>query len=155
MIDTSTDRIHREILLAAPIQRVWDALADAQRFGQWFGVNIDGVFAPGARIHGRFVDPSYAHVPFDITIERIEPQHRLAWRWHPQFALEPHVDHSTEPSTLVEFELAEQSDGTLLTVVESGFDGLPEALRMSTYRGNEDGWAHQLQAISRYVADAT
>ena len=33
------------------------------------------------------------------------------------------LDYSKEPTTLVVFELADAADGTLLTVVESGFDG--------------------------------
>jgi uncharacterized protein YndB with AHSA1/START domain len=150
----STDSIRKQILLAAPRQRVWDAIADARRFGQWFGVDIDGAFAPGALVHGRFLDPQYAHIPFNITIERIEPLERLAWRWYPQAAIDPTADHSTEHATLVEFELLEQPDGVLLTIVESGFDALPAAFRVTTYRGNEDGWTQQLQNIARYVGNA-
>jgi uncharacterized protein YndB with AHSA1/START domain len=151
---TSTDRIRKQILLTAPQQRVWDAIADARRFGQWFGVDIDGAFTPGARVRGRILDPRYAHIPFDVTIDDVEPQHRLAWRWHPQDADELDVDHAHEPATRVVFELEAQSDGTLLTVVESGFDALPAGLRDRLYRGNEDGWTQQLLAITKYVADA-
>ena len=150
---TSTDRIRKQILLTAPRQRVWDAIADARRFGDWFGVDIDGAFEPGARVRGRLRDPNWAHIPFEVTIERIEPQERLTWRWHPQGALAPDVDHSNEPSTQVVFELEEQPGGTLLTIVESGFDALPAAFRDAAYRGNTDGWAEQVEAISRYVAD--
>src|SRR5258708_2340509 len=109
---TTTDRIRKQILLHAPKQRVWDAIADAQRFGQWFGVDIDGAFSPGARVHGRFLDPQYAHIPFELSIEQIEPQQRLAWRWHPGTDEDGRLN---EPTTLVEFELEEHPDGTLLT----------------------------------------
>jgi uncharacterized protein YndB with AHSA1/START domain len=151
---TSTDRIRKQILLTAPKQRVWDAIADSRRFGEWFGVDIDGAFEPGARVRGRIRDPRYAHIPFEVTIDSVEPQQRLAWRWHPQGAVEPDVDHSNEPATQVVFELEEQAGGILLTIVESGFDALPAALRESLYRGNADGWSQQVEAISRYVADA-
>src|SRR5207248_10932864 len=127
---------------------------DGKRFGQWFGVDLDldGSFTPGARVHGRILDERYAHIPFEITIERVEPQRLLAWRWHPTAALEPSVDQSPAPSTLVVFELQEQAGGTLLTVDESGFDALPASSRAQAYRGNDDGWTQQVENIRRYVA---
>jgi uncharacterized protein YndB with AHSA1/START domain len=150
MQSTSTDRIHKHVLLAAPRHRVWQAIADSTRFGQWFGVELDGPFSPGALVRGRILDQSYAHIPFEITIERMEPERLLSWRWqaHP---VEPDVDYAHEPTTLVVFELEDQPTGTLLTIVESGFDALSPARRAEAYRGNDEGWSQQLQAIERYV----
>jgi hypothetical protein len=54
----------------------------------------------------------------------------------------------------VEFELEEVEDGTLLRIVESGFDGIPLSRRMEAYRGNEEGWSIQAKAIERYVNPA-
>ena len=150
---TSTDRIHKEILINAPRARVWQALADARRFGQWFGVELDGPFAVGAQIHGKILDPNWAHVPFELTIERLEPDRLVALRWHP-YAIEAGRDYSAEPTTLIEFELHERADGTLLTVDESGFDALPPERRAEAYRGNEPGWAEQMHNIGRYVTSA-
>ena len=48
----------------------------------------------------------------------------FSYRWHP-YAVSADVDYSAEPTTLVEFRLEEATGGTLLTVVESGFDRLP------------------------------
>ena len=55
--------------------------------------------------------------------------------------------------TLVVFELEEVAAGTLLKVVESGFDGVPPARRLEAFRGNSDGWAEQMKRIERYVAE--
>jgi len=147
------DRIEKSILLRAPRARVWRALADAGEFGQWFGVKLNGSFAPGARLTGKITHKGYEHCPFEITIERMEPERRLSWRWHPH-AIDPKTDYSTEPTTLVVFELAEVADGTLLTVVESGLEGIPLARRGEAYRGNEQGWAAQMKAIETYVSQA-
>ena len=38
----SDDKIEKRILLRAPRARVWQALADAEAFGQWFGVKLSG-----------------------------------------------------------------------------------------------------------------
>lgn len=149
----SMDRIEKRILLRAPRARVWRALADAQAFGEWFGVKLNGSFAPGARLHGQILHKGYEHLPFEITIERMEPEQLFSWRWHPH-PIDPKIDYSSEPATLVVFELEEVAEGTLLTVVESGFEGIPLARRLEAYRGNEQGWAAQMKAIERYVSEA-
>jgi uncharacterized protein YndB with AHSA1/START domain len=147
----STDRIEKTIVLRAPRARVWRALAHADEFGAWFGVTLEGAFAPGARLTGRITTPGYEHVAMAITVERVEPEQLLSYRWHP-YAIEPGVDYAGEPTTLVEFHLADIGDGTQLTVIESGFDGIPLARRATAFRMNDQGWAEQLRNIARYVA---
>lgn len=126
MSPTSTDRIERQILLRAPRRRVWRALTDSGEFGTWFGVTVEGTFTLGAHVRGAITHPGYEHVVFDITIERMEPERLFSWRWHPH-AVQPGVDYSAEPTTLVAFELADAPGGTMLTAVESGFDQVPLA----------------------------
>jgi len=150
----NADRIEKNVLLRAPRARVWRALTDAEAFGQWFGVKLNGSFAPGARLRGQVTHKGYEHCPFEITIERMEPERLFSWRWHPH-AIDPKADYSAEPTTLVVFELKEVEDGTLLTVVESGFEGIPLARRAAAYRGNEQGWAGQMKAIESYVKQTT
>jgi uncharacterized protein YndB with AHSA1/START domain len=147
---TSTDRIEKKVVLRAPRARVWRALTEVKAFGEWFGVDIAGPFAPGARVGGQITHEGYEHVRFEITIDRMEPERLFSWRWHPG-AVEPGVDYAAEPTTLVVFELSEVEDGTLLTIVESGFDSIPPERRADAYRGNDEGWSGQLQAIERYV----
>src|SRR5260370_7982022 len=124
MSPTDTDRIEREILLRAPRRRVWRDRTDSAEFGAWFGVKVEGTFAPGAHVRGAITHPGYEHVVFDITIERMEPERLFSWRWHPH-PVEPGVDYSAEPTTLVVFELADAPVGTMLTLVESAFDQVP------------------------------
>jgi len=152
-LDRIDDRIEKQVLLRAPRSRVWQALADARSFGEWFGVELAGAFAPGARLRGKITHPGYEHVPFEITVERMEPERLFSWRWHPN-AIDPATDYSGEPTTLVVFRLEEVAGGTLLTVVESGFDSIPPARRAEAYRGNEGGWEAQMKAIERYVGRA-
>lgn len=146
----NTDRIEKSISLRAPRSRVWRALTDAEEFGQWFGVRLEGAFAPGVRLKGRVTNKGYEHVPFELTVERMEPEELFSWRWHP-YALDPNVDYSTEPTTLIVFTLEEVGAETLLTVVETGFDGIPLGRRLEAYRANEGGWAHQMKAIEKYA----
>lgn len=153
MATDDMDRIEKQIFLEAPRSRVWRALTDAEEFGRWFGVALEGPFVAGARVRGKVLHPGYEHVPFDLVVERVEPERRFAWRSHPH-PVEPGADYSAEPTTLVEFTLEEVDGGTRLTVVESGFSAIPLARREEAYRGNAEGWAAQLENIARYVAAA-
>jgi len=147
----TTDRIEKKIVLRAPRSRVWHAIADAEQFGAWFGARLEGEFAPGARIEGRITSPGYEHMTMEMTVERVDPERLFSYRWHP-YAVEPGVDYSNEPTTLVEFRLDEVAGGTELTVVESGFDRIPVTRRADALRMNDAGWAEQIKSIERYVA---
>lgn len=147
----STDRIEKQLTLKAPRARVWRALSSAAEFGRWFGARLDGaVFAPGARVKGPITTPGYETFNLELTVERVEPERLLSFRWHPY--AEPGTDLSAEPTTLVEFRLEEVPGGTLLTVVESGFDRLPPARREVARRMNEPGWSAQLENVRRHVS---
>jgi uncharacterized protein YndB with AHSA1/START domain len=147
-----TDRIEKRIVLKATRDRVWRALSHAPEFGSWFGVDFTGAtFAPGATVRGRLTYPGYEHVTVEIVIEKMEPGRLLSYRWHP-YAVDPNVDYSAEPTTLVVFELADTPEGTLLTVVESGFDHIPEHRRAEAFRMDDQGWAGQMRNIEKHVS---
>lgn len=163
-MDTGRDRIEKTILLRAPRDRVWRALSDSKQFGSWFGVAFDGPFVAGERVTGRIVptkvDPEvakaqepYSGMAFELTVDRIEPMRLFSFRWHP-FAIEPGVDYSREPTTLVVFELAEVPGGTKLDLTESGFEGIPLERRANAFTSNEQGWAAQMTLIEKYLAVA-
>jgi uncharacterized protein YndB with AHSA1/START domain len=151
-MNTSTDRIERTILLKAPRSRVWRALSNAAEFGAWFGVDFKGkAFAAGKPVRGKVTYPGYEHIVMEVQIERMELERLLSWRWHPA-AIDPAVDYSDEPTTLVEFELSEVEGGTVLTVVESGLDKIPLARRATVFRLNSSGWDAQMRNIEKHVA---
>lgn len=159
---STTDRIEKKVVLRAPRERVWRAISDAKQFGTWFGVEFDGPFVAGQRVTGKIVptqvDPAvakmqepYSGMAFDYTVEQIEPMRRFSFRWHP-FAIDPAVDYSKEPTTLVVFELEEVAGGTQLTITESGFDRIPLERRAKAFAANEGGWQAQSELIAKYLA---
>ncbi len=160
----SVDHIEKKILLLAPRKRVWRALSDSAEFGRWFGVKFDGPFAPGARLRGIIVPTTvksevakaqkeYEGIPFEITIEQMDPERLFSFRWHP-FAVEPGVDYSLEPTTLVVFALEEAANGVMLTVTESGFDQIPLARRAKAFTANERGWGMVMKLIEDYLVQS-
>jgi uncharacterized protein YndB with AHSA1/START domain len=152
-LNESTDRVERSVELEVPRSRVWKALTNAGEFGSWFGVHLEGkTFVAGERMLGRITYPGYEHLMMEMWIERIEPERLFSWRWHPA-AIDPNVDYSTEPTTLVVFELREIDGRTLLSVVESGFDRIPVERRSTVIRLNTSGWEEQMSNVKKYVAE--
>lgn len=147
----STDRIEKRVVVRASRSRVWRAITTAKEFEEWFRVNLDGEFAEGATIRGRITHPGYEHVTVEMQVERIEPERYFSYRWHPN-PIDPTVDYSAEPTTLVEFTLEETDGGTAITIVESGFDRIPLARRADAFRMNDQGWAGEIKNLERYVS---
>jgi uncharacterized protein YndB with AHSA1/START domain len=163
MTDSSVtpDRIEKKTVLKAPLARVWSAISDAKQFGTWFGVAFDGPFVAGQKLSGRIVptkvDPEVAAaqkdfegMPFDILVDRIEPQRLFSFRWHP-YAIEKDHDYSKEERTLVTFELEAAPGGTLLRITESGFDRIPLERRAKAFSMNEGGWEAQTRLVQKYL----
>jgi uncharacterized protein YndB with AHSA1/START domain len=149
---SSTDRIERKILLKATPARVWRALSNPEELGSWFGVKFTTqAFTPGQPAKGKITHPGYEHLEFVVTIDRMEPERLLSWRWHP-YAIETNVDYSKEQPTLVSFTLEKVEGGTLLTLTESGFDNVPAARRAEAFRMNNGGWDQQMKNIEKHVA---
>ncbi len=148
----STDRIEKQVRLSAPRSRVWRALTDTREFGQWFGVKLSDAMVPGTKLRGPVTNKGYEHVIFEATVETLEPETRFSFRWHP-YAVEAGVDYSSEPTTLVLFTLEEVVGGTMLTVVETGFDKIPAARRAKAFEMNTRGWAAQMENITRHLAN--
>ncbi|HTQ03260.1 MAG TPA: SRPBCC family protein [Polyangiaceae bacterium] len=167
----TTDKIEKRVTLKAPVSRVWRAIADAREFGRWFGFTLEGEFTPGKAMRGTFdgqldeaaliehqkklgVRPSKVKAAaLDTsfcTVERIEPERYFSFRWIP-YGIDAEADVANEPTTLVEFRLEPVAEGTLLTIVESGFDRVPAHRRERAFRMNEGGWAMQTQNVRRHV----
>ena len=146
------DRIEKQIVLRAPRARVWRAIVDRTEFGTWFKVSFPpGTFTAGETVRGKITHPGYEHLVMDIDVVDVVPEQRLSYRWHP-YDVDPNVDNSAEPKTLVTFTLEDAGGGTRLTIVESGFDKVPAHRRAEAFKMNEQGWSEQITNIERHVA---
>jgi uncharacterized protein YndB with AHSA1/START domain len=171
---TTTDRIEKRVTLRAPVSRVWRAIADVREFGRWFGFTLEGPFTPGRTVKGTFdgtldeaaivehqkrmgLKPSRVKLPAGssvfCTVDRVEPERYFSFRWIP-YGIDAEADPENEPTTLVEFILEPAPEGTLLTIVESGFDQVPAHRRARAFRMNEGGWAAQAENLRKHVEGA-
>jgi uncharacterized protein YndB with AHSA1/START domain len=145
------NKIEKKIELNAPVARVWRALTDHREFGEWFRVALESPFVVGQTTRGRITLPGYKHLVWEAVVQKMEPERLFSFTWHP-YAVDPAVDYSSEPPTLVEFHLEKTATGTLLTVIESGFEDLPAYRRAQAFRMNDGGWTQQMKNIETHVA---
>ena len=145
------DRVEKTIELRAPRSRVWRAISNAQEFGTWFGVGeplkLEGEFVPGSRILAQWA--GRATPEWFFTIEVVEPERLLAFRWLP-YEIAKGDDPAKHPTTLIEMRLDDTAIGTRLTIVESGFAKLP-ADKQYKREQNGLGWAIQAESIAQHV----
>ena len=140
------EQIAHEIVIDAPVDRVWAIITEAEHIRAWFafdGATID--LRPG----GELVMTWQEHGVYHARIERIEPERRFSWRW----ARLPGEEPREGDSTLVEFTLAPEGTGTRLRVVESGFRDLDlsEAERAQWAADNTQGWEGGLAQLQDYA----
>ena len=149
---TQTDRIERDVLIAAPVDRVWELITSAEHVGRWFGdagAEIDlrpgGALSLSWREHGT----CYGRV------EAVEPPHRFAYRW--LSTIGSRAEPAPGNSTLTEFTLAAEGEATRVAVVESGFDALDgdPAERTAALASHTRGWAEELDELAAYALGVT
>ena len=138
------DSIERETIIAAPVERVWALLTEAEHIRAWLafgGVELD--LRPGGALRFRWEE----HGEFHGVVDAVEPPTRFAFRW----ALNRDTAPAEGNSTHVEFTLAEAGGGTRLRVVERGFAALAgsDADRAQYIADNVQGWAGAFDALQQ------
>lgn len=145
-----TDRIEREIVVAAPAERLWEVLTRPEHIGRWFeGMDVELDLRPG----GTMVLTSQEFGKFQAIVDQVEPPRLLAYRW----ARHPDTPVSEGTATRVEFTLTPQGDGTRVRVAESGFAST-DAVKVDQARhaeANSQGWRQVLGSLQRYVEQRT
>ena len=144
------DSIERETTIDAPVERVWAVITEAEHLGRWFGdagAEID--LRPGGQLTMRWESGDTARA----RVEAVEPPRRFAYRWFHYSHADDGGEHTPANSTLVEFSLTAEGDGTRLRVVESGFAGLDasDAVKRADHAGNTRGWKHELGELVDYA----
>lgn len=140
-------RIEREILIEAPAELVWQVVTEPEHISGWFSDSAELDLRPGGAMVLRWRDHGAAHG----RVERVEPPRYFSFRWVVPMEREHEV--SDDNSTLVEFTLKPEGDGTRLTVVESGFADLagPDDESKRHYDDHERGWELELGELEAYL----
>jgi uncharacterized protein YndB with AHSA1/START domain len=147
------DQIERETVINAPVQRVWELITEAEHLGRWFG---DAGAEVDLRPGGAIVLHWSEHGTSRGRVVVVEPRTRFAYRWAP--FKDPGGEEPVEGnSTLVEFTLTPEGDGTRLRVVESGFASLAtsDQQRAKNVASNTRGWELETDELREYAEKAT
>ncbi|MEJ2853122.1 MULTISPECIES: SRPBCC domain-containing protein [unclassified Saccharothrix] len=143
------DRIERDTLIDAPVERVWPLVATP---GFWVDIpeDIAGTAVEGGTAVARHVE----HGEFPVRVVKVEEPSYIAYLWAPATPGQELVEGN---STLVEFTLSAEGDKTRLTVTESGFAALrvSDDVREQTVRNLAEGWPQVLDAAKKHVEEST
>jgi uncharacterized protein YndB with AHSA1/START domain len=140
------DRIEKEIVIEAPPEVVWELVTDPKHVGSWFGDSAVIDLRPGGDAALTWDD----YGTFLARIERVEPPSFFSFRWARPKDTAPAAGNST----LVEFSLSAEGEGTRLRVVESGFTTLDrsEDEKAKYAAENTEGWSVELGHLRDYAA---
>ncbi len=150
-MSTQQNKIVKVVELAAPIAKVWRAIADHEAFGAWFGVKLNDPFAVGKTTTGHITQPGHEHVQWLSVTEEMQDERLFVFSWPPS-ALDSETQYAAEAKVRVEFRLEAAGEGTRLTITESGFEQFPDAKRLEILRSNTEGWNIQARNIATYVS---
>ncbi len=139
------DRIEREVIVAAPPERLWEVLTEPEHIDRWFeGMTTQVDLRPG----GAMVLASEEFGKIDAVVEKVERPRLFSYRW----ARHPDTPVAEGTATLVEFTLTPEGSGTRVRVVESGFTST-DAVKVDQARhaeANSQGWLQVLDNLRRY-----
>jgi uncharacterized protein YndB with AHSA1/START domain len=150
-IDDSAFAVRRTVTIAAPIDKVWAAITEPAHLVRWFGQRAElPELAVGAR--GMLGFDGYGDYP--LRIEELDPPRAIAYRWSNDDTTSPADPGAPEEvvfarSTVFRFTLEEIADGTVLTVVETGFDTLSDPV--AAMASNRRGWTDEIDELVAYV----
>lgn len=139
----TTIAVVRSIWIAAPRERVWDAIYEPEQIQAWFSPGTpwrktgDGV---GARV--AVYDPTTGEDTHVQVIEASEPPHRLVTRSEAAHGLD---------SQLTEWLLSEEGTGTRLTITLSGYEAQALETRETSIEQNAFGFGMMLLNLRAFV----
>lgn len=139
------DRIEHEVVVEAPVERVWAVLTEPEHVGAWFGESAQIDLRPGGE-----ATFSWEHYgAFHATVEKVEPLRLFSFRWARPAGVPPAEGNST----LVEFTLSPEGAHTRLRVVETGFRrlDLADEEKAKYAEENTQGWTSELDDLREYV----
>ena len=144
VVDDDDFSVSRTVHVRVPRERVWAAITTADGIAGWFGdtARLDELRVGASGSLGWHDFGDYAFV-----ITALVDRFLFEFRW----AKDPGVEVAADNATSVRFVLMDAPEGTILTVVESGFGSLAgdDASRRELLHGNREGWDLELDDLVR------
>ena len=143
------ESVEREVLIEAPVELVWSIVTEPEHVAEWLSDAVQIDLRPGG-------DAAFTWEGYGLTrarVEKVEAPHLFAFRWLARPGGDPGQPVGDGNSTLVEFHLSPEGDGTRVRVVETGFPLLdrPESDRADIARDHDNGWERELGELVGYA----
>jgi uncharacterized protein YndB with AHSA1/START domain len=138
--------ITRTLILKAPLDKAWNAIATPEGFHGWFSAKVEGDWKEGEAVLLRWPSGNAN----EIRLNKIQPKSLFVYQWHPGEYNKLDAYPESELTTIT-MRLREVPDGTELSLVESGFENVSEDRRLKVLGLNTEGWEEELENIRKYV----
>jgi uncharacterized protein YndB with AHSA1/START domain len=144
----TSDKIERQMIFKASLDKVWDAITKPEMLSQWFSNRIDVTdLTVGQEFTFDWTEHGYSRA----VVEALEPKTRFAYRWENE-GVDQSLPLADVPKTLVTFILDEVEGGIRLTLTETGFAALPSP--KVNFDQNSTGWDIELVELKNFVEAA-
>ena len=132
--------IKREILIDAPVAKVWEHITDSKKIAGWLMPND---FA--ATVGKKFFLDCQHQGKISCAVKEVVPNQKLVYSFQSK---------TIKVETLVTITLAKEGKATRLTLVHFGWDALPPAEQdqADNYGG---GWGAGLEKLKEQIATIT
>ena len=145
------ERIEREILIEAPPEVVWAVITEPEHVGRWFSDSAAIDLRPGGELTLTWDE----HGAVYWRVETVDPPNFVSYHWlRGEHDRPGGSELPAGSSTLVEFSLHAEGEGTRLHVVESGFAQLAGSDEENAKEAEEHrrGWELELDELRAYVS---
>ncbi|MFI6503169.1 SRPBCC domain-containing protein [Nonomuraea typhae] len=131
--------VDESLLIQAPPERVWRALTDALDRAEWWGY-IDLDVTVGGKVEERWSDDSGHPMLTEGVVTEVEEGRMFRFTWS---------DAEQPVATTVEITLAPAGTGTVVTVLETGWEHVPGGAALAA--DHRAGWRVHLTNLRRYL----
>lgn len=128
--------IIKEVLINAPVEKVWKAITDKEQMKQWYFDLAD--FKPELGFEFSFYGQGHKGEKYlhRCTITEVVPLRKLQYTW---------TYEGYEGSSLVSFELFEQGDATRLRLTHEGLETFPQHNDDFARTSFNAGWTYLIE----------
>lgn len=141
-----TGSVVQEVMLQAPVAKVWRALTDKQEMKEWYFSIDEFIAKPGFQFK-MYGEKKGVKFPISCTIKNVVKEEKLSYTWS-------YDDFPAE--TLLTFELSEDNGQTVLRLIHEGLEKIPRENTDVSVENHRDGWEFIIgTSLKQYVEKET
>jgi uncharacterized protein YndB with AHSA1/START domain len=137
--------VERSIWIDTSLEKAWRAVTEPEHLNQWYATYYHW-HIPALQVGTtvRFYNKDHHEDAQIATIEVVDPPREFTVRWQPQ---------PQSPTTLLvtSFLLAEENNGTRVTISESGYETIPADERQQWLDATGGGYTMSMENLKAHL----